>query len=414
MDAVMQLARAASNHEYLPSTSTAANESAEGPEASGSSASGRTADRKRGPPGSSTQGTRSRRAKSSRLDEHEEGVEGHQAQHSHAQANPYDELLQPSPPPPMPHSHEGHAQTHAAEDDLRAAADQAAAAAAAAAAWAQNGGHLDGSLDPYSGNEFGGEAATQHQMHGGAALGAAGKVYEADGAAAAAAAAASQSPVDGVDDDGTGAAQKGGNSRPLSTTKRAAQNRAAQRAFRERRDRRVKELEDRAVRMEGLEAEYAGLQTRYAEALGIIEALRRENEILRGGSASGVSGAEIDPQLPPPHSPPVASDAQALQDLDQQSMGPEQPAAVQGDEGLKFPAEAHEEQGLNVVAEAAAEAARLGALVAAEVDSEHLATGQGVEESPVWTEHKVQENSAPTDESAQQPDPTGSRTRRSK
>ncbi|KAH8828311.1 hypothetical protein DL96DRAFT_1168294 [Flagelloscypha sp. PMI_526] len=52
------------------------------------------------------------------------------------------------------------------------------------------------------------------------------------------------SSEDGLSSEATESPNKGG--RPLSTSKRAEQNRKAQRAFRERRDQRVKQLEHKA------------------------------------------------------------------------------------------------------------------------------------------------------------------------
>lgn len=93
--------------------------------------------------------------------------------------------------------------------------------------------------------------------------------------------------------------EKGGNGRGLKQTKRAAQNRAAQQAFRKRKDERAKELEDK----EKLLAKYISREE---------ELLRREKEVVdaerklginvndssASTSALGESNQEPQPEVP--------------------------------------------------------------------------------------------------------------------
>lgn len=186
----------------------------------------------------------------------------------------------------------------------------AVAAAAAAAAWASDGGHFDDAQGQFvgAGPSTAGESSSTTLE------------------------AADPATAQGDNDDDPSATAGGAtspNSRVLSSTKRAAQNRAAQRAFRERRDKHVKELEARSQQFETLQASYNELQTRYNEALGILNALRVENEMLRGG-AGGEGNGEAG------------------------GGGGEQ-AGPSGGGANEF----EEERGLDAVASAAVEAARL-------------------------------------------------------
>ncbi|SNX86597.1 uncharacterized protein MEPE_05306 [Melanopsichium pennsylvanicum] len=83
--------------------------------------------------------------------------------------------------------------------------------------------------------------------------------------------------------------------RQLSTSKRAAQNRAAQRAFRERRDKYVKVLESKATRLETAIRVATECKRRYVEALHTIDGLRQDHHALRVAvaalSGSGMDGA---------------------------------------------------------------------------------------------------------------------------
>ncbi|UZJ51226.1 hypothetical protein CBS101457_000546 [Exobasidium rhododendri] len=102
--------------------------------------------------------------------------------------------------------------------------------------------------------------------------------------------------------------------RPLSSTKRAAQNRAAQRAFRERRDQHVKEVEAKAKQVDEALATAELHKQRYEELLGAVAEIRAENKSLRmaifalGGTAPEVTATTSLPDTMereidiPPHS----------------------------------------------------------------------------------------------------------------
>jgi hypothetical protein len=69
--------------------------------------------------------------------------------------------------------------------------------------------------------------------------------------------------------------------RPLSSSKRAEQNRKAQRAFRERRDQHVKALESRSQLLDAALASADEANRRWEECRAIVEQLRIENTALR-------------------------------------------------------------------------------------------------------------------------------------
>ncbi|PVG00321.1 hypothetical protein CPB86DRAFT_871860 [Serendipita vermifera] len=73
----------------------------------------------------------------------------------------------------------------------------------------------------------------------------------------------------------------GGKGRALSTSKRAEQNRRAQRAFRERRDARVKHLEARAALLDETIAQTEEANRRWEECRALVDQLRHENAMLR-------------------------------------------------------------------------------------------------------------------------------------
>ncbi|TCD70343.1 hypothetical protein EIP91_003972 [Steccherinum ochraceum] len=104
-----------------------------------------------------------------------------------------------------------------------------------------------------------------------------------------------QDPMDG---DGS---QQGGGSRTLSQSKRAEQNRKAQRAFRERRDAHVKALESRSQLLDAALASADEANRRWEECRALVDQLRIENAALRSalnqaqmlngtGGANGTDG----------------------------------------------------------------------------------------------------------------------------
>ncbi|KAF7428325.1 hypothetical protein PC9H_007546 [Pleurotus ostreatus] len=80
--------------------------------------------------------------------------------------------------------------------------------------------------------------------------------------------------------------------RPLSNSKRAEQNRKAQRAFRERRDQHVKALESRSQLLDAALASADEANRRWEECRALVDQLRVENAALR----AALSQAQI---LPP-------------------------------------------------------------------------------------------------------------------
>jgi len=70
--------------------------------------------------------------------------------------------------------------------------------------------------------------------------------------------------------------------RQLTNSKRAAQNRAAQRAFRQRKDRYIKDLEAKAKELEATKKQVEALQKDKADLQAIIRNLRNENAKLKG------------------------------------------------------------------------------------------------------------------------------------
>ncbi|KAJ3847228.1 hypothetical protein EV368DRAFT_76783 [Lentinula lateritia] len=91
--------------------------------------------------------------------------------------------------------------------------------------------------------------------------------------------------------------------RPLSNSKRAEQNRKAQRAFRERRDQHVKALESRSQLLDAALASADEANRRWEECRALVDQLRVENAALRAHLAQHLQS------LPPP---PVVSGLQPL------------------------------------------------------------------------------------------------------
>ncbi|CAE6478983.1 unnamed protein product [Rhizoctonia solani] len=88
----------------------------------------------------------------------------------------------------------------------------------------------------------------------------------------------------------------GHGSRPLNNSKRAEQNRKAQRAFRERRDQHVKQLESRSAMLDVALANADEANRRLEDQRILVEQLRAENQALRTALAAYV------PQHGHPHS----------------------------------------------------------------------------------------------------------------
>ncbi|KAH9948672.1 hypothetical protein B0H21DRAFT_655750, partial [Amylocystis lapponica] len=76
-------------------------------------------------------------------------------------------------------------------------------------------------------------------------------------------------------------AQGGAAGRTLSQSKRAEQNRKAQRAFRERRDQHVKALESRSQLLDAALASADEANRRWEECRALVDQLRIENAALR-------------------------------------------------------------------------------------------------------------------------------------
>jgi AP-1-like factor len=83
--------------------------------------------------------------------------------------------------------------------------------------------------------------------------------------------------------------------RMTSMQRRRAQNRASQRAFRDRKEKHMRELEQRLGELEGrhsdLSRSYESLQLEYSSAKTEVERLRKENARLEGSASSSSSTA---------------------------------------------------------------------------------------------------------------------------
>jgi len=84
----------------------------------------------------------------------------------------------------------------------------------------------------------------------------------------------------------------------LSQSKRAEQNRKAQRAFRERRDQHVKALESRSQLLDAALASADEANRRWEECRALVDQLRIENASLRALLASQANSANGN--IPPP------------------------------------------------------------------------------------------------------------------
>jgi hypothetical protein len=91
-----------------------------------------------------------------------------------------------------------------------------------------------------------------------------------------------------------------GTARTLSQSKRAEQNRKAQRAFRERRDQHVKALESRSQLLDAALASADEANRRWEECRALVDQLRIENAALRAAlSQSQMMGSGAS-SVPPP------------------------------------------------------------------------------------------------------------------
>ncbi|KZO95591.1 hypothetical protein CALVIDRAFT_564637 [Calocera viscosa TUFC12733] len=94
--------------------------------------------------------------------------------------------------------------------------------------------------------------------------------------------------------------EAGGAGRVLSTSKRAEQNRKAQRAFRERREQHVKQLESRSQLLDAALASADAANRRYEEARAMVEQLRSENSALRQALQSATTASHPGSNKPSP------------------------------------------------------------------------------------------------------------------
>ena len=156
--------------------------------------------------------------------------------------------------------------------------------------------------------------------------------------------------------------------RPLSTTKRAAQNRAAQRAFRERRDQHVREVEAKAKQVDEALASAATHKQRYDELLKTIAGLRADNQSLRLAiNALGGNAPPPPPSIANAYTSDTQDDGHPMLSGWREAPQPYQPddsqvhdqAQGQGQEGRNGEHEKGDSQldGLSAVAAAAAAAA---------------------------------------------------------
>ncbi|PSS07205.1 hypothetical protein PHLCEN_2v3488 [Hermanssonia centrifuga] len=105
--------------------------------------------------------------------------------------------------------------------------------------------------------------------------------------------------------------------RALSQSKRAEQNRKAQRAFRERRDQHVKALESRSQLLDAALASADEANRRWEDCRALVDQLRIENATLRAALSqaqmlNGTAGANGISPIPPPPPPPEQQSAQSV------------------------------------------------------------------------------------------------------
>ncbi|KAL4073941.1 hypothetical protein V8B97DRAFT_2003637 [Scleroderma yunnanense] len=98
-----------------------------------------------------------------------------------------------------------------------------------------------------------------------------------------------QQSMNGPNDQSDPHSPKGGPGRQLSQSKRAEQNRKAQRAFRERRDQHVKALESRSQLLDAALASADEANRRWEECRALVDQLRIENAALRAALSQAQS-----------------------------------------------------------------------------------------------------------------------------
>ncbi|WFC99101.1 hypothetical protein MYAM1_001839 [Malassezia yamatoensis] len=110
-----------------------------------------------------------------------------------------------------------------------------------------------------------------------------------------------------------GARGKTGMTRTLSTSRRAEQNRNAQRVFRERKNKYIADLEAKAASLENALLAAEEHRRRFNDALETIEILKRDNDTLRvalralGGHQAVPSAPALPMDRPSPHTPNLLS-----------------------------------------------------------------------------------------------------------
>ncbi|KAK4493834.1 hypothetical protein PRZ48_015019 [Zasmidium cellare] len=114
-------------------------------------------------------------------------------------------------------------------------------------------------------------------------------------------------------DDGMGGDPRNKGKRELSTSKRAAQNRAAQRAFRQRKEGYIKKLEEQVKEFQNMESNYKALQNENYQLREYI--LNLQSRLLENQSDFPPAPSHINLSSGPP--PPAAAAAES-------SYGPEQ------------------------------------------------------------------------------------------
>ncbi|KAI9851552.1 MAG: hypothetical protein M1838_003384 [Thelocarpon superellum] len=103
-------------------------------------------------------------------------------------------------------------------------------------------------------------------------------------------------------EDGLDASGKKGNKRELSTSKRAAQNRAAQRAFRQRKETYIKKLEEKVKDLHALEENYKAIQAENYQLRDYI--INLQSRLIESQGEFPQPPSNIDLTHPPQEAPP--------------------------------------------------------------------------------------------------------------